>query len=200
MHNYDEVFNRRRAARSEIHERALRAALAVAFGAGCSTPVPSNNASTASAKADATTNAAPDAVASTDTVAADASPSADAQATAETATPGEVAAGADAAPKADATTAADAGTDAALAETKAADAVAADVVAAFDAVVDDVTGKPLCTGVTGADWQPCCDALGLWCNAKFSSPNDQQECLFGPNFDGSTGCTPWGPPSPAAMV
>ena len=60
----------------------------------------------------------------------------------------------------------------------------------------DGGGAPLCTATpNNAD---CCMHLGEWCQTQF--PPEAQEalsaCQFGPNYDGSTGCSPWGPPAP----
>jgi hypothetical protein len=51
----------------------------------------------------------------------------------------------------------------------------------------------------GLDFEQCCDARRLFCGTQHligSTPYD--DCVFGPGFDGSTGCIPWGPPTPPA--
>lgn len=165
--------------RAEIHRRALRAAAAVAsFTAACGAA----DTTTAGTGADAAADLSDAAVATSDA-------SADAGAQ-------------------DSVTADTLGTDATVdiavadqitAQDVVADAVG-DAVAATDAVASgDAHGaKPDCTAVPNSD---CCTALGVWCAAEF--PTDtvaQNTCQFGPNFDSSTGCTPWGPPAPPAMV
>ncbi|MSQ82639.1 MAG: hypothetical protein EXR77_06930 [Myxococcales bacterium] len=182
--------------RKEIHEKALRAAMAVAFGAACSTPTaPSTSLSTAAAAATDSSlvaDSAADSAAGVDTA-------------------GKAAA-ADA-PAGDAVAADGANSDAAVAD--AADSQLLDAPASTDVqdsatadagvdglteiVVDPVTGKPDCTKAIGVNWQPCCDELAQWCKAKIKDEAKVNECLFGPNFDGSTGCVPWGPPAPPAM-
>lgn len=74
---------------------------------------------------------------------------------------------------------------------------------AVDSEVDDtvvVEAAPTCDDVPPEDWVTCCDALRAWCNQQHPSDLDAENtCTFGPNFDGSTGCIPWGPPAPPAM-
>ena len=58
----------------------------------------------------------------------------------------------------------------------------------------DVPSEPDCTSV---DMFPCCDERAAWCETQFTIDDPAySECLFGPGFDGSTGCIPWGPPAP----
>jgi hypothetical protein len=167
-----EVAMSHRPDRAEIHRRALRAAAAVAsFTAACGA-------------ADTTVAGAADAAADASDVAVAA---------------------------ADQTATADAKNDVATAELPAAD-VAADAladVAGTDAVAPDdasdvaLSGdghgaKPDCTTAPNG---PCCPLLGAWCAAEY--PADSQaatDCQFGPGFNGSTGCSPWGPPAPPAMA
>lgn len=189
MHNFDDILRQRLLRRHDIHERALRAAMAVAFGAACSTP----SGATGNSTAGADTTAGADATAATDTAAAtETKTSADAVAATETKAAADAAAETAAAP--------DAVADAAPVADSMADAAPRADVAVYEVTVDDATGKPICTGAIGANFQPCCDQMAEWCKSKFKDQAAQQECLFGPNMDGSTGCVPWGPPAPPAMV
>lgn len=64
---------------------------------------------------------------------------------------------------------------------------------------DDGAGTPPdCT--QAPDRATCCEELAEWCADAFSADTDEGvECLHGSDFDGSTGCIPWGPPVPPAM-
>jgi hypothetical protein len=58
---------------------------------------------------------------------------------------------------------------------------------------------PDCTDTTGAENVECCNALFEWCADEYALDSDAySECVYGPGFDGSTGCIPWGPPVPPA--
>lgn len=57
---------------------------------------------------------------------------------------------------------------------------------------------PDCTDTT--DMAACCDELAEYCAGVYDpSTQDYLDCLYGPDFDGSTGCIPWGPPVPPRM-
>jgi hypothetical protein len=60
-------------------------------------------------------------------------------------------------------------------------------------------GPPDCT--EAEDMAACCEDLTEWCNDTHGADTeDAIECIYGPDFDGSTGCIPWGPPVPPAMA
>lgn len=171
--------------RLEIHQRALRAAAAVAsLGLACSSSA-QTTVSGSSASLDAS---------------------------------GEVAAGvsgdvvADAAVQADATP--DGGTDVAAnpgsdapadgpldAKASGDAGPAADTAGDVTSQGDVATAKPDCTQVRGQPTAPsCCELLAAWCEAAYPpGSTEAADCHWGPNFDGSTGCVPWGPPAPPAM-
>ncbi len=73
------------------------------------------------------------------------------------------------------------------------------------AVVDtdpEVTppARPDCAAL-GLDLTACCDTLRDWCGRQVAEGTPAyDDCVFGPGFDGSTGCIPWGPPVPPALV
>lgn len=80
-------------------------------------------------------------------------------------------------------------------------AQATDTVNAADAAQEVADGKPLCVA-TPNDGQ-CCLHLGEWCLQQFPDVADYEaraQCQFGPNYDASTGCSPWGPPAPPAFA
>jgi hypothetical protein len=57
---------------------------------------------------------------------------------------------------------------------------------------------PDCT--QAEDMAACCDELADWCDDIYDpATQDYLDCLYGPGFDGSTGCIPWGPPVPPRM-
>lgn len=82
-------------------------------------------------------------------------------------------------------------------DTAAADTAAVDADTALADTADD---KPDCTGVDMGDpeaYAACCDGLAAWC--ADAHPGDEEAataCTYGPDYDGSTGCIPWGPPVP----
>ena len=58
--------------------------------------------------------------------------------------------------------------------------------------------KPDCVAL-GLDVTACCEALAAWCSEAVSAGTPEyDECVYGPGYDGSTGCIPWGPPVPPA--
>lgn len=165
--------------RRAIHARALRAAAAVAFGAACSSSATATLQGTA---ADSTVGdaqlAGADTPAATDTGAGAAT---------------DQQTGGSDAPANDQTADATAGT---TDQSAAADSQTVDVASA-----DGLGAKPDCTAPARANG-PCCLALQDWCAAAFPSDADldaRNACVFGENFSGTTGCTPWGPPAPPAM-
>ncbi len=166
----------------DIHRRALRAAAAVAFGvSGCSDPAASVQGTPAAAK-----DTAAEATVATDTASADSMP-ADAPAM-------------DAAAATDAAKAETAAEVASAADAKADAVATADAAATETAGSADAADKPDCSKAQqGGNWAQCCEALRAWCDAAFGAGSQAStECQFGPNFDGSTGCTPWGPAAPPA--
>jgi hypothetical protein len=64
----------------------------------------------------------------------------------------------------------------------------------------DTDSAPECATASPDDLFDCCDRLAEWCQTHFTDHDDQMDCQFGPDFDGSTGCIPWGPPVPPRMV
>lgn len=47
----------------------------------------------------------------------------------------------------------------------------------------------------------CCEKLAKVCLALHPVDEDARtECTYGPDYDGSTGCIPWGPPVPPALA
>jgi hypothetical protein len=70
------------------------------------------------------------------------------------------------------------------------------------ALADTSSEKPLCLGLDTGDnaaYLACCEQLEGWCATEFAADKEAiDECLFGPGYDGSTGCIPWGPPVPPA--
>lgn len=66
---------------------------------------------------------------------------------------------------------------------------------------DAPASAPDCTSPTGDISFECCEELRVWCDETWGLESEAAtECLFGPNFDGSTGCIPWGPPVPPTMA
>jgi len=64
-----------------------------------------------------------------------------------------------------------------------------------DSSIDD---RPDCSEVLdGEELMECCNSLGEWCAAEYGEESDEYlVCVYGPDYDGSTGCIPWGPPVP----
>lgn len=47
----------------------------------------------------------------------------------------------------------------------------------------------------------CCQKLAKVCLALHPIDQEAQSaCTYGPDYDGSTGCIPWGPPVPPALA
>ena len=70
-----------------------------------------------------------------------------------------------------------------------------------DSSVDDTSagGAPDCT--QAEDVISCCEELSAWCADAYPEDTDAfNECYYGPDFSGSTGCIPWGPPVPPAST
>jgi hypothetical protein len=60
--------------------------------------------------------------------------------------------------------------------------------------------RPDCVAL-GLDLTACCDTLRDWCGQQVAEGTPAyDDCVFGPGFDGSTGCIPWGPPVPPALA
>lgn len=66
-----------------------------------------------------------------------------------------------------------------------------------DSTTDSVaTGEPDCNA-EGVDMTTCCDERMTWCGEQFDpSTEAYATCVWGPGYDGSTGCIPWGPAAP----
>lgn len=178
----------------QIRAKALRAAAAVAV-TGCGQVLPTSTSTEADTVAaaedgeelaedagdptpDTTARSKPDTSGQAVDAAADAPADGAADVAANAATdvpaPSDVAAGADAAGDADASDATD--------------------------VTADADDRPQCKGLTDQARYDCCNALNQWCNAAYPPPSqDATTCQFGPGYDGSTGCIPWGPPAPPAF-
>lgn len=62
----------------------------------------------------------------------------------------------------------------------------------------DWLSGPDCTDIADSEeWSDCCETRSAYCKARFPlNPNRALECTYGPDYDGSTGCIPWGPPVP----
>ena len=59
--------------------------------------------------------------------------------------------------------------------------------------------KPDCT-IMDTGIAACCEALSEWCNDAYGADRSAVDtCIYGPDYDGSTGCIPWGPPVPPAF-
>jgi hypothetical protein len=85
-----------------------------------------------------------------------------------------------------------------------ADTASVDTAADTDTVdtdtVDSGDGSPDCTAIDLSDseaYAECCGARAEWCEAEHGAGTDAANyCVYGPDYDGSTGCIPWGPPVP----
>jgi hypothetical protein len=92
-----------------------------------------------------------------------------------------------------------------LARAEDTSAVDSDPAVPGDGDPDPATGcapagqrEPDCVAL-GLDIEACCDALRTFCGTKHAEGTAAyNDCVFGPGFDGSTGCIPWGPPVPPA--
>lgn len=61
---------------------------------------------------------------------------------------------------------------------------------------DVADAAPDCAAL-GLDFTACCDTMRDWCDDRFAADSQAyNECVFGKDFSGSTGCIPWGPPVP----
>lgn len=63
--------------------------------------------------------------------------------------------------------------------------------------VDDPALEPDCT--QAAEPWTCCDDRATWCEENRPLLQSFDTCYYGPGFDGSTGCIPWGPPAPPRL-
>ncbi len=82
-----------------------------------------------------------------------------------------------------------------------ADTAARDADSAADTDPGETAdGRPDCSAIDMADteaYAACCDALAGWCGEAYGADSEEAtECIYGPDYDGSTGCIPWGPPVP----
>ncbi len=58
---------------------------------------------------------------------------------------------------------------------------------------------PDCTISPPEELVLCCEDLMAWCTDAFDPASTEwADCVYGPGFDGSTGCIPWGPAVPPA--
>ena len=66
-----------------------------------------------------------------------------------------------------------------------------------DTNVADTSAQGDCNGLPAEEVSACCDALRVACEAEHGAGTEAaNECIFGEDFSGSTGCIPWGPPAP----
>ncbi|MES2638668.1 MAG: hypothetical protein V4850_04280 [Myxococcota bacterium] len=81
-----------------------------------------------------------------------------------------------------------------------ADTASVDTAADTDTVDTDTDGSPDCTAIDMGDseaWGACCTERAEWCAEAHGEGTDAANyCTYGPDYDGSTGCVPWGPPVP----
>ena len=85
--------------------------------------------------------------------------------------------------------------DTEVSDTDVADTDVADTDVADTDPADTDAAAPDC--VNAADVGACCMELATWCDLAYAGdPDAINECVYGPNYDGSTGCIPWGPPTP----
>ena len=66
-----------------------------------------------------------------------------------------------------------------------------------DTNVTDTSAQGDCNGLPAEEVSACCDALRVSCETEHGAATEAaNECIFGEDFSGSTGCIPWGPPAP----
>ena len=66
-----------------------------------------------------------------------------------------------------------------------------------DTSVADTNSLGDCSSVPAEEVQSCCEALRAACEAEHGAGTEAaNECTFGEDLSGSTGCIPWGPPVP----
>ena len=66
-----------------------------------------------------------------------------------------------------------------------------------DTSATDTSAQGDCNGLPAEEVSACCDALRVACEAEHGAGTEAaNECIFGEDFSGSTGCIPWGPPVP----
>ncbi len=82
------------------------------------------------------------------------------------------------------------------------DPLAVDTAARESGLVETGAAALECQGMESDPdaWVACCDDLRVWCEETFAGQEAIDECVFGPDYDGSTGCIPWGPPAPPAFA
>lgn len=67
-----------------------------------------------------------------------------------------------------------------------------------DTSVADTSAQGDCNGLPAEEVASCCEALKIACEAEHGVGTEAaNECLYGEDFSGSTGCIPWGPPVPS---
>lgn len=166
--------------REEIRRRALRAAAAVAVSAGCSSPTIAITAPGTDGNAGGSDSQMADLAAGSDSTGHDGGSSDTADTVASDAKANDT--------LANDTLASDSGDS------------AADAAMDSSTATDTADGPPDCKHLTdGAQIGECCNARSAWCLAAYPADSQKQnECHFGPDFDGTTGCIPWGPPAPPA--
>ena len=66
-----------------------------------------------------------------------------------------------------------------------------------DTSATDTSAQGDCNSVPAEEVSACCDALRVACETEHGAATEAaNECIFGEDFSGSTGCIPWGPPAP----
>jgi hypothetical protein len=66
-----------------------------------------------------------------------------------------------------------------------------------DTRVVDTSAQGDCNSVPDEEIMGCCEALRVACESEHGAGTEAaNECIFGEDFSGSTGCVPWGPPVP----
>ena len=79
-------------------------------------------------------------------------------------------------------------------DTQDSDAVDTNVT---DTSATDTSAQGDCNGLPAEEVSACCDALRVACESEHGAGTEAaNECIFGEDFSGSTGCIPWGPPVP----
>ena len=58
---------------------------------------------------------------------------------------------------------------------------------------------PDCNALGPDETTACCEERATWCEETVAIGEDLNECTYGPDYDGSTGCIPWGPAAPPAF-
>lgn len=91
-------------------------------------------------------------------------------------------------------------TTTATADTGPVVAETGDTAAVDTASVDTAPSEPPVPDCSAMPIDECCTAWMDYCEDWHAiESSDWMECVYGPGFDGSTGCIPWGPPVPPRM-